>query len=211
MRQGTILPVTTDISGPPRIGACSRKRATWKYGHSVEAQEMSVTESLGRSRRGLFTGTARHYALFRPGYPQVFFLTTSSGRFNLDGTGRLLDLGCGTGQLTLPLAAHVTDAVGMDPEPDALRGRSHQARAAHVANVAWVARKFGGSSRRFGRFRLVTMGRSFHWMDRERVLRPSQAWSTRTGASDRRREPPRSAHHDLAAGHPGPPTPLPAT
>jgi SAM-dependent methyltransferase len=81
-----------------------------------KGSEASVTDSLGRSRGGLFTGTAWHYARYRPGYPQVFFDDVVQ-RFHLDGTGRLLDLGCGTGQLTLPLAEHVTEAVGMDPSP----------------------------------------------------------------------------------------------
>lgn len=64
-----------------------------------KGSEASVTDPLGRSRGGLFTGTAWHYARYRPGYPQVFFDDLVQ-RFHLDGTGRLLDLGCGTRQLT---------------------------------------------------------------------------------------------------------------
>ncbi|WP_353615266.1 MULTISPECIES: class I SAM-dependent methyltransferase [unclassified Mycobacterium] len=45
----------------------------------------------------------------------------------LDGAGRLLDLGCGTGQLALPLAGHVTEAVGVDPEADMLTEATRQA------------------------------------------------------------------------------------
>jgi trans-aconitate methyltransferase len=67
----------------------------------------------------LFAGTAWHYARYRPGYPQPF-LNDLVERFHLDGTQRLLDLGCGTGQLTIPLAVHVAEAVGMDPEPEML-------------------------------------------------------------------------------------------
>jgi ubiquinone/menaquinone biosynthesis C-methylase UbiE len=128
-----------------------------------------VTDSLGRSRGGLFTGTAWHYARYRPGYPQVFFDDLVQ-RFHLDGTGRLLDLGCGTGQLTLPLAEHVTEAVGMDPEPEMLAEAARQAHAAHVANATWVQGNSADLPGEFGSFRLVTMGRSFHWMDREQIL-----------------------------------------
>lgn len=134
-----------------------------------KGSEASVTDSLGRSRGGLFTGTAWHYARYRPGYPQVFFDDLVQ-RFHLDGTGRLLDLGCGTGQLTLPLAEHVTEAVGMDPEPEMLAEAARQAHAAHVANATWVQGNSADLPGEFGRFRLVTMGRSFHWMDREQIL-----------------------------------------
>ena len=93
--------------------------------------------SLGRSGRGLFTGTAWHYAQYRPGYPKPFF-DSIVAQFALDGTDRLLDLGCGTGQLTLPLAEHVTEAVGMDPEPEMLTEAARQAQAARVTNVTWA-------------------------------------------------------------------------
>ncbi|AKS33870.1 hypothetical protein AFA91_20500 [Mycolicibacterium goodii] len=89
---------------------------------------------------------------------------------SLDGTGRLLDLGCGTGQLTLPLARHVTEAVGIDPESGMLAEADRHARERGVTNVTW----FQGSSEQLpaglGHFRLVTMGRSFHWMNRQQVL-----------------------------------------
>ena len=67
----------------------------------------------------LFTGAAWWYARYRPGYPAPFFRHLIT-RFGLDGTGRLLDLGCGTGQLRLPLAPQVADAVGVDPQLEML-------------------------------------------------------------------------------------------
>jgi SAM-dependent methyltransferase len=128
-----------------------------------------VTDSLGRSSCALFTGTAWHYARYRPGYPKAFFADLVA-RFHLDGTGRLLDMGCGTGQLTIPIAEHVATAIGMDPEPEMLVEAARQAQAAHVTNVTWAQGSSANLPGELGRFRLVTMGRSFHWMDRERVL-----------------------------------------
>lgn len=118
---------------------------------------------------GLFEGTAWHYARYRPGYPDAFFDDVVA-RFDLDGTGRLLDLGCGTGQLAIPLARHVDAAVGLDPEPEMLAEAATQAEAAGVTNVTWVQGSSAVLPGELGHFRLVTMGRSFHWMDRERVL-----------------------------------------
>ncbi len=128
-----------------------------------------MTDPLGRSSCALFTGTAWHYARYRPGYPDAF-LADLVARFHLDGTGRLLDLGCGTGQLTLPFAEHVASALGMDPEPEMLAEAARQAEAVGLTNVTWVLGSSVDLPGDFGRFRLVTMGRSFHWMDRERVL-----------------------------------------
>jgi SAM-dependent methyltransferase len=117
----------------------------------------------------VFAGTAWHYARYRPGYPQPF-LNDLVERFHLDGTQRLLDLGCGTGQLTIPLAVHVAEAVGMDPEPEMLAQAARQAQAAGVTNVTWAQGSSADLPGDLGRFQLVTMGRSFHWMDREQVL-----------------------------------------
>ncbi|MGH9173431.1 MAG: class I SAM-dependent methyltransferase, partial [Vicinamibacterales bacterium] len=63
--------------------------------------------------RDLFKGTASYYARYRPGYPAEFFAAVVE-HFGLDGAGRLLDLGCGTGQLLIPLAPFVEAAIGMD-------------------------------------------------------------------------------------------------
>ena len=49
---------------------------------------------------------------------------------------RCLELGCGTGQLTVPVAARVRSVVGVDPEPDMLwLARGHDEDA---PNVTWV-------------------------------------------------------------------------
>ncbi|MFI5781232.1 class I SAM-dependent methyltransferase [Nocardia sp. NPDC051570] len=130
---------------------------------------MDSTDQHDSSHGGLFAGTAWHYSRYRPSYPQEF-LDDMIQRLRLDGTGRLLDLGCGTGQLTLPLAAHVAEAVGMDPEPEMLTEASLQAREQSVTNVTWTQGNSADLPGGLGHFRLVTMGRSFHWMDREQVL-----------------------------------------
>ena len=62
----------------------------------------------------LFSGTAHYYARYRPGYPEHFFRHILS-RFSLGATARVLDLGCGTGQLAIPLAPPVAEVIGIDP------------------------------------------------------------------------------------------------
>jgi ubiquinone/menaquinone biosynthesis C-methylase UbiE len=120
-----------------------------------------------------FKGTAWYYAHYRSPYPTEL-LDKVVEEFDLDGTGRLLDLGCGTGHLTIPLSRHFEAVVGLDPEPEMLSEGARQAHDADIQNIRWMK---GGSfdlpclKHELGKFRLVTMGTSFHWMDRDATLR----------------------------------------
>lgn len=74
-----------------------------------------------------FSGdVAEYYARFRRGYPDQFFDTLREF-FALGPRDTVLDLGCGTGQLAIPLASRVRSVIGMDPEPDMLRLARHLA------------------------------------------------------------------------------------
>jgi SAM-dependent methyltransferase len=93
--------------------------------------------------------------------------------FGRGGHARLLDLGCGTGQLLLQLADFFESTVGMDPEPDMLREARRAARERGVLNAEWIR----GSSTELrevepalGRFDLVTIGTAFHFMDPRATL-----------------------------------------
>jgi SAM-dependent methyltransferase len=88
----------------------------------------------------------------------------------LDGTGRLLDVGCGPGVLAVDLAPLVVEAIGLDPDPDMLTEAAQYAERQQVSNVRWVhglAEELPGLD--LGEFRLVTFGQSFHRTDRERA------------------------------------------
>jgi SAM-dependent methyltransferase len=116
-----------------------------------------------------YEGTAWYYSRFRPQYPPSL-VTILRDNFALDGNGRLLDLGCGPGPVALALAHLFREVVAMDPD-DAMRAEGERlARERGITNIEW---RFGGSldlSPALGQFRLVTMGNSFHWMDRARTL-----------------------------------------
>ncbi|WP_170977405.1 class I SAM-dependent methyltransferase [Halorussus salinisoli] len=120
-----------------------------------------------------FEGTEEYYADHRPDYgePVVQYLRD---RFQLDGSARVLDLGCGTGQIAVPLAAHVGTVVGMDPNEEMLRQARRKARDAGRENVEWVVGSDADLRESLhedlGTFWLTTMGRSFHWMDQEATL-----------------------------------------
>ncbi|HET7035466.1 MAG TPA: class I SAM-dependent methyltransferase [Thermomicrobiaceae bacterium] len=126
-----------------------------------------------RTEPGLFQGTAWYYARFRPGYPPDL-IDLIAARFGGHAEARALDLGTGTGQLAIPLAEHFAEIVAVDPEPAMLAAASAAAVHAGVSNVRFVAgssRTLADLSAGYGHFDVVTMGSSFHWMDRDATLR----------------------------------------
>jgi SAM-dependent methyltransferase len=116
-----------------------------------------------------FASTESYYAEYRPGYGEALFDDLAE-RFALDGDARVLDLGCGAGQSTLPLAARAGEVLAMDPNERMLAHARRRATEAGVGNVEWVVGSDAEFDPSMGPFRLTTMGRSFHWMDQERTL-----------------------------------------
>ncbi len=119
--------------------------------------------------RGLYAGTAEYYSRYRPPYPPAL-VTKMRERFGLDGRGRLLDLGCGPGSITTPLAHLFEEVVAVDQEPEMLAEAARIARERGVTNIQWRCARAEDLDDSIGRFRVVSAGNSFHWMDRERVL-----------------------------------------
>jgi SAM-dependent methyltransferase len=64
----------------------------------------------------LYEGSAPYYACGRVPYPPEL-AETLRAELRLDGTGRLLDVGCGPGSLALLLAPFFAEVVGLDPDP----------------------------------------------------------------------------------------------
>lgn len=120
----------------------------------------------------LFEGTAWYYARYRPGYPTALIdWVVSESR--LDGTGHLLDLGCGTGQLTLPFAPHVAFAFGVDPDAAMIAEADAAARSVSVQNVRWLAGRaetIETLADQIAPLRITVMGRAFHWMPPDETL-----------------------------------------
>ena len=82
---------------------------------------------------------------------------------------RVLDLGCGPGLLAVAFAPHAREVVGIDPEPAMLEQAVAYAAQRRV-QVKFVQGSSYELGEHLGRFQLVTMGRSFHWMDRAATL-----------------------------------------
>jgi len=118
---------------------------------------------------------AGFYHQYRRGYPPAV-IDTVTAAFGLTEDDIVIDVGCGTGQLTLPIARRVRAVAGMDPEPDMLARARRAAAEQGVTNASWVlgadtdipALAALLNNRRAG---AVTIGQALHWM-RYRELIP---------------------------------------
>lgn len=118
--------------------------------------------------RGFGGEVAGFYHQYRRGYPPAV-IERLTRAFGLTSDDIVIDLGCGTGQLALPVARRVRAVVGVDPEPDMLARARRAAMEQGVTNVSWVlgadtdlpalAALLG--DRGAG---AVTIGQALHWM-----------------------------------------------
>jgi SAM-dependent methyltransferase len=113
----------------------------------------------------IYRGSARYYAPGRPPYSREL-VATIADEVGLDGTGRLLDVGCGPGILTVELAPSFEEAIGLDPDSHMLSAGARRARAAGFDNIRWVdAVAEAIPTLDLGVFKLVTFGQSYQWTD----------------------------------------------
>jgi SAM-dependent methyltransferase len=122
---------------------------------------------------GGFAGdVASYYARYRRGYPPAV-IDALVDALALTSADTIIDLGCGTGQLTLPLARKVEQALGVDPEPDMLRHAAIAGREAAVANVQWIRGTSGDLESIAGRFDgvgAITLANAIHLVDRAQLF-----------------------------------------
>jgi SAM-dependent methyltransferase len=126
-----------------------------------------VTSLTGTKRRP-FRSAVPFYVQGRLDYPSEL-LADVAASLHLEARARVLDLGCGPGFLALGYAGLGFETIAMDPEPEMLAAARRAADAAKLA-ITFIAGSSEDLSASLGRFGLVVMGRSFHWMDRERTL-----------------------------------------
>src|SRR5688500_208555 len=129
---------------------------------------MSNGFQVGGERADLFRSTADDYARYRRPYPRavVDYLIT---RCRLSGCGRLLDAGCGTGQVFQVIAQYFGEVVAIDSDLEMVAYARKTAGALGLMNVVvrqLDAEEFEADS---GSLRMAIFGASFHWMDRPRV------------------------------------------
>src|ERR1700761_1171365 len=174
---------------------------------------MSVPESepekaKRRHQRGLFNTIAGRYQQARPGYPApvLEFVAATAG---LGSGAAVLEVGCGTGQLTERLAAHGYHLTAIDVGPAMIATARARLAAAGVpaAVVTFQAISFEDLNRPEGSLDLSISSAAFHWIDPEvaftkpaRLLRPG-GWLALLGTEERYGEPLDAALEALWVRH----------
>ena len=129
-----------------------------------------------RFRADLYRGAARHYEKYRPAYPQAL-IGDLAERTGADGTRRLLDLACGTGQVSFALREYFAEIWAVDREADMVTLAREKAIAAGDSGrwrfVTAAAEQLRAPQQAFS---LITIGNAFHRLRRDTVAARSFGW-----------------------------------
>lgn len=113
---------------------------------------------------------ADFYHRFRRGYPPAV-IDALTAAFELTNDDVVVDLGCGTGQLALPIAERVRSVIAIDPEPDMLSRARQAANERGVTNVSWlIGSDVDVPTLVSAPVGVVTVGQALHWMNHEKLF-----------------------------------------
>jgi len=181
---------------------------------AAETEEMRARR---RHRRALFAGIADRYRAFRRGYPPetVRFVIDTAG---LGPGGAVLEVGCGTGQLTAQLAAHDLAVTAIDIGAGMITAARQHLGGSPVSFHVVSFEEFDAPE---GSFDLVISAAAFHWIDPDvKFAKPARllkagGWLALLDTEERYDDPlgsdlhdmwaARSEHGDVQAGQRTPP------
>jgi SAM-dependent methyltransferase len=117
---------------------------------------------------GRFVSTVPFYARYREPYPPSFFREVAR-REGVQGTERLIDIGCGPGSLAIGFASYVKTSVGVDVETEMLAAARVEAARARV-HIELIQARIEDLPADIGVVQAVTIGRALHWFDRDKAI-----------------------------------------
>ena len=126
---------------------------------------------------GRFAQASQYYAEFRPALPDVVWRTLIDLLDCGEPRTLLVDLGAGTGEVALAIGARFRQAVLVEPDGEMMHVAKTRLAAVREPAVEFVqcdAEDYQHGARPAPC--LVTISRSFHWMDQVRVLRSISEW-----------------------------------
>src|SRR5215469_9880298 len=120
-----------------------------------------MSELPANLRPGAFLGTAEDYVRYRVPYPRTS-LEEFLAEARLTSNANLLDLGCGPGRVSLPIADRFAEVCAVDPEPEMIEAGRDEAARLGVVNVCWRVSRAEDFEASAGAFDLVAIGEAFH-------------------------------------------------
>ena len=113
---------------------------------------------------GMFRSPSSYYTEFRKPYPKRIFDLIREN-FRPDPKDVLLDVGCGTGQIALPLSRDFDRVIGVDLSQEMVVAARRNAADLGIENAEFHVLRGEDIASLTGGFRLVTYGSALHWMD----------------------------------------------
>ena len=116
----------------------------------------------------LYEGSAPYYRRGRLPYSPRLARSVADA-LELDGRGRLIDIGTGPGIVALELSPYFEEVVGIDADVAMVGEAERESRERGISNVTWRNLRGEELPAGLGSFRVATVAQSFHWMKRELV------------------------------------------
>jgi len=125
-------------------------------------------------RADLYKGTAAYYDRYRLPYPPAL-LEDLRIRARVNGTGRLLDLACGTGQIAGALADGFREVWAVDQEEESVSFARQRAQERGAGHVVWLTGR-AEDVQLDGFFDLIAIGNAFQRLRRQVVAERAMSW-----------------------------------
>lgn len=120
----------------------------------------------------LFSGTHVYYAKYRPGIPEEVIKVIVK-HFDIKPTDRVLDIGCGTGQVAIAMEGKCDEMVCLDSDPEMLK-QARKATKHSKTKLIWItsySQELKTIGEKIGFFKAATICRAFHWMNQQQALK----------------------------------------
>jgi SAM-dependent methyltransferase len=128
-----------------------------------------------------FSGTSDYYQKYRLPYPRRM-LEDLLARSACSGRGRLLDLACGPGRVTIPIAPQFAEVIAVDLEPEMIEAARRRGLATSAHHIRWHVGYAEELDIPDSSIELITIGEAFHRLDQRRILELALRWLSPGGS-----------------------------
>ncbi len=118
----------------------------------------------------LFKDASQYYK-YRARYPDSL-IDLIRDKLSLDGSGNLLDVGCGIGFLTIPLSKYFEQVFAVDVDLGMIEVGKKAASEQNIKNITWINKNASDLTQEdVSGIRTVSFAASLHWFDQEKILK----------------------------------------